>query len=292
MQSSGNRKRHKSSPAGGAAAAAAAAAGSEGVSLPADSHTHDAVPAPLAELALGLDSGTASEEDDRDSSGLGALLEGWPSGLLTLGTSGILAQDALPQLQSLGDAQASSGQTALLRSSSAPQLPRMGVDACGWDAADAPAGGSPTAGRPLTPAAHEAEQDFAVPPPAGTAGSGGDLLPAGGSPTATRSREQVLAEALRRQRDMQQQLAASLEVWDGGLWCCGSCGMAVNEQPHRLCWRLHCMLGAALALGQVECERTRCSRTTTSSPLVVVQAQRALQLQLEAHGQYIEKLLK
>ena len=183
--------------------------------MPADSLTHDAVPAPLAELALGLDSGTASEDDDRDSCGLGALLEGWPSDLLTLGTSGFLTQDALPQLPALDNAGAASGQAALPRSCSAPQLPLMNADACGWGAADAPAGGSPTAGRPLTPAVHEPEQDLAVQPPAGPVGSGCGEPPAGGVPTAGRSREQVLAEALRRQRDMQQQLAASLEVRGG-----------------------------------------------------------------------------
>ena len=228
MLSNGNRKRHKSGHGGGGGAAAGAA-GSQGGSLPADSQ--GMLPAPVAELALGLDSHEGSDEDDHGSSGLGALLEAWPSDLISLGGSGILTHDDPQQLPPLSEAAAASGKAGVPRSCSTPQLPPLALPplalplvaaaTCDWGVAAAPAGGSLAAHRLPTPVGQEPAQKNSGAPQLAAGPAGGDLRPEGDSPTAPLNRDQLLKEALRRQRDMQQQLAASLEVrvWLSPLGC-------------------------------------------------------------------------
>lgn len=292
MLSNGNRKRHKSGHGGGGGAAAGAA-GSQGGSLPADSQ--GMLPAPVAELALGLDSHEGSDEDDHGSSGLGALLEAWPSDLISLGGSSILTHDDLQQLPPLSEAAAASGKAGLPRSSSTPQLPPLALPlvaaaTCVWGATAATAGGSLAARRPPTPVGQGPAQDSGAPPPA----AGRDLLPEGDSPTAPLNRDQLLKEALRRQRDMQQQLAASLEVR----------GLAVTAGVYHRRLATHfcskpplstiCIPHSKRRLQRLRLRaRLHAMKLTSCAPSPdALQAQRALQLQLEAHGRYIEELLK
>ena len=103
------------------------------------------------------------------------------------------------------------------------------------------------------------------------------------------SREQLLAEALRRQRDMQRQLSASLEVsLHSSCAPLGrGCGCEAVAAP---------LQGVRHATGLTALPRPKggCSHLTPhrAHPPLLAQAQRAMQLQLEAHGRYIEQLLK